>query len=173
MLKRHLPANCQPNRHMLGIDGLLYHFISAVNVLPDDPFNLDRIIQILEDYRFSANYLIDREGQLIELVPLPFEAWHAGSSRWRGRDHCNRWMVGIEIMGGTDFPYLDDQIATLTRLSAQLMTEHGIPLDMIAGHDQVREEWNRAYPNAMDTVKVDPGPHFPWDDVRETLKNVG
>lgn len=158
---------------MKSIDGIVIHYISAVNILPDDPFDLDVILDVFKRYKVSAHYLIDREGVPIELVPLPKIAWHAGRSRMNGRDRCNNWTVGIELMGGKDFDYTDDQIATLKLMIAKLMSKHKIPIENIQGHDDVRLAWNRHYPNKKGSKKYDPGENFPWNDIRDSLNFIG
>lgn len=172
ILKRTLPIECYSQRDMDSIDGAAIHYVSAVNVLPEDPFNFEAILDIFRQYKVSAHYLIDRDGVPIELVPLPKIAYHAGRSRLHGRDRCNNWMVGIELMGGKDFEYTDSQIATVKLMLAKLMSKYNFPVENIAGHDLIRKEWNDHYPSRKAAVKNDPGPHFPWEEVRNSLAFV-
>lgn len=173
MILRHLPKVCHPNRDMRSIDGAVVHFMSNVYRKPEDPFNLDDILALFVEYRASAHYLIDRDGQPIELLPLPMEAWHAGASRMGGRNRCNKWTIGIELMGGTSFPYLEAQIVTLTTMLRYFMSEYSFTTDFIQGHDDVRTAWNREYPQKKRVKKVDPGPHFPWIELKNNLNNQG
>jgi len=69
IIKQHLPPNCYSKNKMQSIDGAVVHFISAKNILPDDPFNLEAIMGIFKKYKVSAKYLIRRDGTVIELVP--------------------------------------------------------------------------------------------------------
>ncbi len=169
----HLPKNCYSQKDMSSIDGAIIHFISAANVSPEDPFNLDSILWIFKEYKVSAHYLIDRDGIPIEIVPLPKAAYHAGKSRMNGRDRCNNWTIGIELMGGKDFDYTENQIATLKLMLAKMITEYRFPVENIQGHDYVRAEWNKFYPDKKGAKKYDPGQHFPWDEVRNSLAFVG
>ena len=166
IIKRHLPSNCYSSRLMSSVDGIVKHFISAVNILPDDPFNLDAIIQIFIDYKVSAKYLIDRDGTIYELVPGLYRAYHAGYSRMNDRDRCNDFTIGIEYVGGTDFPYTDAQIAAGAWLTRKLMDEYGFTIQWVQGHERVRADWIAAYPNKAKAKNVpsksDPGEHFPW-----------
>ena len=171
-ITRHLPEECYYSDVMRSVDGIVYHFISAKNTKPDDPFSIDEIIKILTDYKFSYHYLIDRDGAVYELIPGLHKGKHAGKSRMNGRDWCNSFTIGIAFAGGTDWPYTDEQIASGTLLSAQLMTEHRFTDEWVRGHDYVRSEWNHAHPDDKGAVKVDPGPHFPWADVTEALKGA-
>ena len=151
---------------MRSVDGVVKHFISAVNILPDDPFNLDAIIQIFIDHKLSAKYLIDRDGTIYELVPGRHVTYHAGYSRMNGRDGCNDFTDGIEYVGGTDFPYTDAQIAAGAWLTRKLMDEYGFTIPWVQGHERVRADWIMEYPDeaAAENVpyKPDPGSHFPW-----------
>jgi N-acetylmuramoyl-L-alanine amidase len=45
----------------------------------------------------SAHFVIGRQGELIQLVPLDRVAWHAGVSTWRGRPNCNFYSIGVEL----------------------------------------------------------------------------
>jgi len=157
---------------MKSVDGIIIHYISAKNTDQDDPFSLESIIKIFEEYQLSAHYLIERDGNRIGLVPLPKIAWHAGKSRMNGRDRCNNFCVGIELVGGRDWEFTDEQIAACKQLCAELMTVYQIPLDMIQGHDQVRKQWNDYHKDNKGAKKFDPGLMFDWDDFYESLRYV-
>lgn len=172
VIEQYLPRNCYSSNEIESVDGAVIHFISAKNVLPGDPFNLYEIRKIFKDYGVSANYLIRRDGEVIKLVPDLHQAYHAGKSTMNGRDWCNTFTIGIELEGGTDWPYTDEQLLNLTQLLAELMTEHGFTLDWVQGHDKVRADWNEKYPDNKGSVKVDPGEHFPWEIVNDMLFNV-
>ncbi len=163
MIKRHLPEFCYSKNLMKSVDGITVHFISAVNVTPDDPFNLEEILKILTTYAVSYHYLIERDGTIIELVPGLHKAYHAGKSIMNDRENCNDFAIGITLAGGTVFPYTDEQILNLGELSAQIMTEHHFTSEWIQGHDEIRKNWNDKYPNKKRAVKVDPGEHFKWE----------
>jgi len=172
IIKAHLPADCYSKNLMRSVDGAAVHFISAKNILPEDPFNRDAIIGILKEYKLSAHYLIERDGTVIELVPDFHKAYHAGKSIMNGRKSCNNFTIGIELVGGTDYPYTDEQILNLGQLLAQLMTEHVFNSDWVQGHDEIRANWNREYPDKKASVKVDPGKHFPWEILKDMIASV-
>jgi len=175
-LVRHLPARCYSSSKILSVDGALVHFISAQNILPDDPFNREAIISIFEDYKLSAHSLIERDGTEIELVPDLHKAYHAGYSRMNGRDGCNSFTKGYELVGGTDWPYTDEQILTLGTALAQDMTEHRFTSEWVQGHDKVRADWIARYPDKAKAKKVakkvDPGDHFPWEILYDMIAGV-
>jgi len=167
-----LPVYCYDSRDMADISGAVIHYISAKNVTPDDPFNLDSILQIFKDYSVSAHYLIDRQGAVIQLVPMPKRAYHAGKSIMDNRVGCNAFTIGIELMGGQGFDYLDVQMAALSHLLAELMVKYHFGMKKVKGHDEVRAAWNYANPKNRASVKIDPGPHFPWLDLTTTLNHI-
>ena len=47
----------------------------------------------------SSHLLIRRDGELVQYVPVDQRAWHAGESRFAGRERCNDFSVGIELEG--------------------------------------------------------------------------
>jgi N-acetylmuramoyl-L-alanine amidase len=48
--------------------------------------------------KVSAHVVIERDGSLTQLVPFNRRANHAGTSHYHGRDACNGFSVGIEIV---------------------------------------------------------------------------
>ena len=53
----------------------------------------------------SAHFLIRRDGELLQFVSCDERAWHAGASRWQGRDNCNDFSIGIELEGLEGEPF--------------------------------------------------------------------
>lgn len=110
----------------------------------------------LENAKVSAHFLIRREGSLAQFVACEQRAWHAGSSRWRGRDRCNDFSVGIELEGTDELPYTDGQYVTLAALTRALRRRY--PIRDIAGHCDIAPG-----------RKTDPGPHFDWKRFRQAI----
>jgi N-acetyl-anhydromuramoyl-L-alanine amidase len=103
--------------------------------------------------RVSAHVLIDRMGRLTQYVPFNRRAWHAGTSIFRGRHHCNDYSIGIELEGCDDQPYTVEQYRTLTALTRVLMSQWPrIKRKNIVGHYDIAPG-----------RKTDPGPSFNWD----------
>ena len=76
-------------------------------------------------------------------------AWHAGVSRFNGRDNCNDFSIGIELEG-TDFvAFEDEQYQALEKLLKAIDARYG--LSYIVGHSDIAPG-----------RKTDPGPHFDW-----------
>ena len=47
--------------------------------------------------KVSSHYFIKNNGKVINLVPDLYEAWHAGTSKWRKITSLNKYSIGIEI----------------------------------------------------------------------------
>lgn len=89
----------------------------------------------LAGLRVSAHFVIRRDGRLQQFVALHRRAWHAGVSRWDGRDGCNDFSVGIELEGLEGLGFEPVQYRALKRLLRDLV--HACPLDAVAGHEHV------------------------------------
>ena len=100
----------------------------------------------------SAHFLVRRDGQVIQFVDTDKRAWHAGVSKWHGRERVNDFSIGIEMEGTDDRAFEDAQYAALNDLLADLFKRYGkLPL---TGHSDVAPD-----------RKTDPGPHFDWSRV--------
>ena len=115
----------------------------------------------LEGRELSAHFLVDRGGRVTQFVPTDRAAYHAGVSRWRGRERCNDFSVGIELIGDAEHDFTRRQYGSLARLCRGLMrTYPKITPRRIVGHSQV------AMPRGR---KHDPGPRFDWERLRREL----
>jgi AmpD protein len=111
----------------------------------------------LADKRVSAHFLIRREGSLAQFVACEMRAWHAGQSKWRGRENCNDFSIGVELEGTDDLPYTDGQYAMLAALTRALRRRYRIR--DIAGHADIAPG-----------RKTDPGPAFDWGRYRHSIE---
>ena len=99
--------------------------------------------------RVSAHFLIRRDGELVQFVPVGRRAWHAGVSSWRGRERCNDFSIGVELEGTEDAVFTAAQYQRLAGLIGHLRSK--LPLRAIAAHSDVAPG-----------RKTDPGAHFDW-----------
>ena len=115
-------------------------------------------IKRLCDYKskVSSHYFIKNNGDILNLVPDLYEAWHAGISKWKKLKSLNKYSIGIEINNpGHDFGYKafnSKQIFSLKKLLIFLIKKYKIRIDNILGHSDIAPE-----------RKKDPGEKFPWD----------
>ncbi|MFO1265900.1 MAG: 1,6-anhydro-N-acetylmuramyl-L-alanine amidase AmpD [Rubrivivax sp.] len=111
----------------------------------------------LAGLRVSAHFFVRRDGRVEQYVSCDRRAWHAGASRWRGRDDCNDWSIGIELEGLEGRRFAAAQYATLARLLRALALRY--PLEEVTGHEHVAAG-----------RKHDPGPGFDWARLAVVLR---
>ena len=106
--------------------------------------------------KVSSHYLIKRNGEIINLVPDLFEAWHAGVSSWKHFKSLNKNSIGIEITNpGHQHGYIrfsKKQISSLQKLLNILVKRYKIKKKYILGHSDISPG-----------RKKDPGEKFPWE----------
>ena len=106
--------------------------------------------------KVSSHYLIKRNGEIINLVPDLFEAWHAGVSSWKHFKYLNKNSIGIEITNpGHQHGYKKfskKQIFSLQKLLNVLFKKYKIKKNFVLGHSDISPG-----------RKKDPGEKFPWE----------
>ncbi|WP_205881929.1 1,6-anhydro-N-acetylmuramyl-L-alanine amidase AmpD [Leeia aquatica] len=134
-----------PNQY--GGPGILQLFSNQLN--PDEhPY-----YATIHTLRVSAHFLIRRDGQLLQFVPVLKRAWHAGASLWRGREQCNDFSVGIELEGCDTEAFTSQQYQQLNNLLAALQQQWP-SLQAVTGHSDIAPG-----------RKTDPGPCFDWQQL--------
>ena len=106
--------------------------------------------------KVSSHFLVRRDGELVQFVPVRRRAWHAGVSAWRGRGRCNDFSVGVELEGSDADPFEPAQYRRLQGLIRFLRAS--LPLRDIAAHSDVAPG-----------RKTDPGARFDWPRVLAAL----
>lgn len=156
---------------------VMIHFTSAVVPHPEDPYNMEYVREIFEDYNVSVHYIIDRDGVVRCYIPEDRVAWHAGRGEWKDdpkyTNTMNRYAIGIEMVGmGSEedmsiymsadaYKALDDSLKGFTSaqydalklLVADICGRYDIPMDRdhVIGHEEYSPH------------KTDPGDLFDWD----------
>ncbi len=110
----------------------------------------------LEALRVAAHFLIRRDGEIVQFVACDQRAWHAGVSRWQGRERCNDGSIGIELEGSDYLPFTDAQYQNLTTLLTIIAARY--PLRYLVGHNDIAPQ-----------RKTDPGPYFDWRRIVQRL----
>lgn len=175
-------------RKLEALDGVVVHYFSGRNVDLDNQFELDVCRDLFLDLNrpreerakylldskwpekrmyASAHVLIGRNGETWKLVEFDRQAYHAGASILNGRSNCNRWTLGIELVGSIDSGFAKAQYLALVDLLVQLEHEYGFSRDNVAGHDTVRHAAIQA--GSTKRPKYDPsgrkdgqGDNFDW-----------
>lgn len=130
----------------------------------------------------SAHLVIDRDGTIVQLVPLNRKAWHAGRSQYQSRHGVNDFSIGIELVncgplartaagyafGDRRIP--DDHVVLAThKHETRERPWHAFTNDQLEVAAQVARTVVRHYA-LQDVVghedvspgrKIDPGPAFP------------
>jgi len=139
----------------------------------------------------SAHLLIQRDGNVKQMVPFNVVAWHAGQSSYKGRTGFNQYSIGIEL----------DNAGPLTKSGDSFRDVYGVEYaanQAVEGvhRNQTQPKFWHAYSDIqiektmevlellIDTYnvkfilgheeiapnrKTDPGPAFPLDKIREQL----
>jgi len=105
--------------------------------------------------KVSCHYFIKKNGEIINIVPDLYIAWHAGISSWKKDKSLNSNSIGIEISNpGHAYKYRkfsQKQIASIIKLSKNLKKKYKIKKENILGHSDIAP-----------LRKKDPGEKFPW-----------
>ena len=134
---------------VFGGDSVEHLFLNSLDVEAHPYFSLIR------DLRVSAHFFIRRDGELVQFVSCAQRAWHAGVSRWNGRERCNDFSIGIELEGCDDLPFQDIQYSRLVELINRIGRCY--PVAALAGHADISPG-----------RKTDPGPCFEWERLMVT-----
>tara|TARA_B100001989_G_C24454679_1_gene420939 strand:+ start:185 stop:907 length:723 start_codon:yes stop_codon:yes gene_type:complete len=131
------------------ISYIIYHYTGMVSE--------KKAIQRLTNKKskVSCHYFVKRDGQIINMVPDKYIAWHAGKSSWKNQQNLNDKSIGIEIQNsghsGKYERFSNKQIKSLLFLSKFLKKKYHIKSKSFLGHSDIA-------PNR----KKDPGEKFPW-----------
>ena len=108
-----------------------------------------------QKYKVSCHYLINRKGEVIQMVKDPNIAWHAGKSKWKNFVNLNKNSLGIELVNkGHQYGYQNfssRQITSLIKLCKNLKRKYFIKKENFLGHSDIAP-----------LRKLDPGEKFPW-----------
>ena len=167
---RHCPSPNHNERPLGEISLLVIHNIS----LPPGQFGTGKVQQFFANHlaadehpyfaeichlQVSAHFLVERDGVVTQFVSCLDRAWHAGVSRFGGRENCNDFSLGIELEGTDDEPYTDRQYQALVELIGHLRQAWpAITVERICGHCDIAPG-----------RKTDPGPAFDWARLRAAL----
>jgi len=105
--------------------------------------------------KVSSHYFIKKNGNVIQLVPDLYEAWHAGESSWKKLNALNKYSIGIEIQNSgynhSNENFSFKQIKSLKILLKNLIKNYNINYKNVLGHSDIAPD-----------RKKDPGEKFPW-----------
>lgn len=109
--------------------------------------------------RVSSHLVLRRDGAITQYVKFTERAWHAGKSRFLGRENCNDFSIGIELEGTDFLAYEAAQYHALAQVVAALCRAYpSLSTDRIVGHSDIAPG-----------RKTDPGPAFDWEQARKLI----
>lgn len=108
----------------------------------------------IADLKVSAHIFIKRTGEIIQFVPFDKKAWHAGESKFKNRENCNDFSIGIELEGTDDLAYEEAQYQSLNKVINEIKVVY--PIKWIVGHSDISPGRKR-----------DPGDFFNWEKINE------
>ncbi|MGA9027249.1 MAG: 1,6-anhydro-N-acetylmuramyl-L-alanine amidase AmpD [Steroidobacteraceae bacterium] len=126
------------------------------NSLPADAHPYFRTIA---DLRVAPHLLVRRDGSIAQFVSFRDRAWHAGKSRYRGRQACNDFSIGVELEGSDHRAYAGVQYRALAAIVEVLCGAYpGLSPRRVVGHSDIAPG-----------RKTDPGPAFDWRRARRLI----
>lgn len=126
------------------IDTIIIH--SSFDALGDDPYDFEGLLKEYESYGVAPHYLIDRSGNIYQLVRENDIAYHAGESKVPdGRSNVNSFSIGIELMNTYSDSMTSKQYSSLNILLKDLKKKYEIKY--VLGHNQIApgrktDPWN-------------------------------
>ncbi|NLP51071.1 N-acetylmuramoyl-L-alanine amidase [Bacillus sp. RO1] len=163
------------------ITHVMLHFTNNALRSPEDPYDLEEVYALFEEYEVSAHYMIDRDGEIYLMVPEERAAFHAGKGHLLNYQEyesgLNDYSIGIELLAigtkeemlsimpediynsisPTDIGYTDAQYASLKILLEDILKRNPLiqnDREHIIGHHEYAP-----------VRKSDPGELFDWSRI--------
>jgi len=116
----------------------------------------------LNGLQVSAHFVVDRAGVITQFVATDHRAWHAGVSAWQGREGCNDFAIGVEMVGDQQQTFTVAQYRETARLCRELMQRYpAISTERIVGHEDIAPG-----------RKWDPGQQWDWQRFHRSLSHI-
>lgn len=89
--------------------------------------------------KISAHFVIGKQGEVIQMVPVELRAWHAGISQLDGMEHVNDYSVGIEMVNRNDGkdPYTEAQMLAVAGIIRFVRSRYAIPDARLVSHAEI------------------------------------
>ncbi|TYS67168.1 N-acetylmuramoyl-L-alanine amidase [Sutcliffiella horikoshii] len=163
------------------ITHVMLHFTNNALRSPEDPYDMEKVYALFEEYEVSAHYMIDRDGVIYFMVPEERAAFHAGKGHLLNYQEyesgLNDYSIGIELLAigtkeemlsimpadiydsisPTDIGYTDAQYASLKILLEDILKRNPLiknDREHIIGHHEYAP-----------VRKSDPGELFDWSRI--------
>ena len=135
-IEKNYTLNFSPiRRSKKTIKFVILHYTGMVN----EKKAMKRLIS--DKSKVSSHYFIRKNGEIINLLPDVYEAWHAGISKWKKLRSLNKYSIGIEIDNpGHQFGYKrfsKKQIFSIVILLKNLKKKYNIKVENFLGHSDI------------------------------------
>ncbi len=181
--KRVRQLSCTKNHFpILSFEAIIIHYTASSNAVGAAEY----LAHPKKDV--SAHLVIGQNGSIYQIVPFNIQAWHAGISRYKDLMNLNNYSIGIELdnagkltkQNGNYISWFDklyspdevyihnpgpdetywhkytvEQLHALVEVCKSLKEEYHIK--NILGHSDITSR------------KIDPGPAFPMQEIRELV----
>ena len=87
--------------------------------------------------RGEAHYCVVENGTVYRIVDHNREAFHAGRSMWQGKEDCDEFSIGIEVVGHHDQAVTLQQLEALKELIARLKRLYSITDARVVCHSHI------------------------------------
>ena len=189
----HLPQSCYSNS-LRTPDSLATHYFSGINADPEKWDDPQRCWELFHDLNMtrdkekfgpwdidlgnghadgiyaSADWMIPQAGGILELAPFGHKTWHAGASAYNGKEKCNDFMAGVELIAapqaGAEYGFTENQYSSL----AWLILHYNF-MPRVTTHSAIRREYQQRHPESDVPDKPDPGPTFSWSRLNKYLSH--
>jgi N-acetyl-anhydromuramyl-L-alanine amidase AmpD len=152
-------------------DTIVIHSMHAMPLAPESPLETAALLAILCVHDVSCHYLIQRSGEIFQLVPDEKRAWHCGGSIMPYPDlrmGANAFSIGIELASLPAQPFANEQYEALEKLCRSCIARYP-SISSVLGHEHIAGSESVARQLRFDE-KLDPGPAFVWSGVKDILK---
>lgn len=180
--ERHLIDKCSRARGASDdISRVMLHFCSVAPENPKKPYDLDAILKIFENYGVSAHYIIDRSGQIYELVSEKRVAYHAGKGKLpfspSFENSMNAHSIGIEMtaigsekdmmmfMSKEQYALIDKSLVGFTE--AQYTSLNWLLKDLMSRYPAIQNDRQHivGHSEYATARRTDPGELFDWKKI--------
>ena len=87
--------------------------------------------------RGEAHYCVVEDGTVYRIIDRDREAFHAGRSMWQGKEDCDEFSIGIEVVGHHDKAVTLQQLAALKELIARLKRLYSVTDARVVCHSHI------------------------------------
>ena len=101
----------------------------------------------------TSHVVIEEDGKRVVYASPEQVTFHAGTSRWKGRDNVNDFSIGVEFQGDTQVnPLTNAQIESFVEYYDPIAKRYGLTLNDLITHQMIRDEYLNTYKGDKNTA---------------------